>query len=112
MSVLSSKSGNVFIVTPQGQLDTNSAPDADKLLSENIERGETKIVIDLSQIDYISSMGLRVILKTVSTMMRKDGKVALCGGNDQVLNVLQLSGAMITVLHVPTLEEAVKKIQS
>ena len=112
MSVLFSKSGDVFIVTPQGRLDTNSAPNVDTLVSENIESGETKIVMDLSQIDYISSMGLRVILKTVMTIMRKDGKVALCGGNEQVLRVLQLSGAMITVLHVPTLEEAVKKIQS
>ena len=112
MSVLSSKSGNVFIVTPQERLDTNSAPDVDKVISDNIESGETKIVIDLSQIAYISSMGLRVILKTVMTMMRKDGKVALCGGNDQVLTVLQLSGAMIAGLHVPTLEEAVKKVQS
>jgi anti-anti-sigma factor len=112
MSVLSSKRGNVFIVTPQERFDTNSAPEVDALISQNIESGETKIVIDLSQIAYISSMGLRVILKTIATIMRKDGKVALCGGNDQVLKVLQLSGAMITTLHVPTLEEAVKKIQS
>jgi anti-anti-sigma factor len=111
MSVLSSKSGNVLIVTPQERLDTNSAPAVDTLVSENIERGETKIVIDLSHIDYISSMGLRVILKTAMTMMRKDGKVVLCGGNNQVMNVLQLSGATIMTLHVPTLAEAVKKIQ-
>jgi len=112
MSVLSSKSGDVFMVTPQGRLDTNSAPNVDTFISEKIESGETRLVMDLSQIEYISSMGLRVILKTVMTIMRKDGKVALCGGNEQVLRVLQLSGAMITVLHVPTLEEAVKKIQS
>ncbi|HSF70618.1 MAG TPA: STAS domain-containing protein [Nitrospira sp.] len=112
MGVLSSKSGNVSIVTPQERFDTNSAPDVERVISENIESGATKIVIDLSQIAYLSSMGLRVIFKTVTTMMRKDGKVALCGGNDQVLKVLQLSGAMISTLHVPTLEEAVKKIQS
>jgi len=112
MSVLSRNNGNVVIVTPQERLDTNSAPELEKVLADHIERGSRRIVLDLSHIAYISSMGLRVILKTAMEITRKDGKLGLCGGNDQVVQVLQLSGALIMNLHAGTLEEAIRRIEA
>lgn len=112
MSVDSYNSGPVVIVKPQGGLDTNSAPEVEKVLTDHIERGEKKIVLDLSCIEYISSIGLRVILKTAMAMTRNEGRMALCGGNDHVLEVLQLSGAMTMSLHTPALEDALAKIQA
>ena len=112
MSVLSSKRGNVFIVTPQERLDTNSAPDAEKLISENSESGETKIVIDLSQTDYLSSLGRRVIMKTAKMLQhRKDGAVVLCGVNDQIQEVLVISGFRNMIRSFSTLDEAIKQVQ-
>ncbi len=111
MSVTSHRSGDVMIVTPQNRFDTNSAPEVERILMEHIERGERQIVLDLSQISYISSIGLRVILKAVMTMSRTDGRVVLSGGNDHVRTVLQLSGAMVMSLHAPTLEDAVSKVR-
>jgi anti-anti-sigma factor len=111
MSVVSRLSGTVLIVTPQERLDTNSAPEVERVLTDHIERGEKQIVLDLSQIEYISSIGLRVILKTAMNMTRTGGRVVLCGGNDQVRTVLQLSGASIMSLHAPTLEQAMSKVQ-
>lgn len=112
MSVESYSSGPVVIVKPQGGFDTNSAPEVEKVLTDHIERGEKKIVLDLSSIQYISSIGLRVILKTAMAMTRNGGRMALCGGNDQVLEVLRLSGAMTMSLHTPALEDALAKIQA
>jgi sigma-B regulation protein RsbU (phosphoserine phosphatase) len=111
MSVESRRSGTVVIVTPQDRFDTNSAPEVERVLVDHIERGEKQIVLDLSNISYISSIGLRVILKAVMAMIRTDGRVVLCGGNDQVRTVLQLSGAMIMSLYAATLDEAISKIQ-
>jgi anti-anti-sigma factor len=111
MSVLSRQSGAVVIVTPQDRFDTNSAPEVERVLMDHIERGERQIVLDLSHISYISSIGLRVILKAVMTMNRTGGKVVLCGGNDHVSTVLQLSGALMMSLHAATLEEAIVKVQ-
>lgn len=93
------------------ELDRNKVADVEAALTDYIEQGETKIVLDLSNVPYISSLGLRVILKTITTMMKKNGKVRLCGGNDQVVNVLQLSGAMVMALHSPGLPEAIEKIE-
>jgi len=111
MSVESRRSGAVVIVTPKDRFDTSSAPEVERVLTDHIERGERRIVLDLSSISYISSIGLRVILKAVMAMIRTGGRVVLCGGNDQVRTVLQLSGATIMSLYASTLEEALSKVQ-
>jgi len=111
MSVESYRNGTVVIVTPKDRFDTNSAPEVERVLTEHIEHGERQIVLDLSGISYISSIGLRVILKAVMAMIRAGGRVVLCGGNDQVRTVLQLSGAMIMSLYAATLDQAISKIQ-
>ena len=111
MHVRSSKRGTVLVVAPQG-LDTDHVPAVEAAIAEHIERGETRLVIDLSGVPYISSGGLRIIFKTVTAMMRKNGKVGLCGGNAQVLQVLQLSGGMVMALHSPGLDEAIEKLTS
>jgi len=102
--------GTVLIVTPRDRFDTNSAPEVEQVLMEQIGRGARQIILDLSQISYISSIGLRVILKAVVTMMPTGGKVVLYGGNDHVRAVLQLSGALMMSLHAPTLDEAFSKV--
>lgn len=111
MSVESRRNGTAMIVTPKDRFDTNSAPEVERVLTDHIGRGERQIVLDLSDISYISSIGLRVILKAVMAMIRTGGRVVLCGGNDQVRTVLQLSGAMIMSLYAATLDEALSKIQ-
>jgi len=47
----------------------------------------------------------------VMAMIRTGGRVVLCGGNDQVRTVLQLSGATIMSLYAATLEEALSRVQ-
>ena len=102
--------GTVLLVTPRDRFDTNSAPEVERVLMDQIGRGERQIILDLSQISYISSIGLRVILKAVVTMMPTGGKVVLYGGNDHVRAVLQLSGALMMSLHASTLDEALSKV--
>ncbi len=103
-------SGTVLIVTPRDRFDTNSAPEVERVLTDHIMQGERQIVLDLSQISYISSIGLRVILKAVVAMMQTGGRVVLCGGSDHVRTVLQLSGALMTSLHASTMDKALSKV--
>ena len=100
-----------MIVTPQTRFDTNSAPEVERILMDHIGQGERQIVLDLSRISYISSIGLRVILKALMAMTRANGKIVLCGGNDHVRTVLQLSGALMMSLYASTLEDALSRVQ-
>lgn len=103
--------GTVLIVTPRDRFDTNNAPEVERVLTGHIGQGERQVILDLSEISYISSIGLRVILKAVVGMMRTNGRVVLCGGNDHVRTVLQLSGALMMSLHVATLDDALARVQ-
>ena len=111
MTVISRENGAVVIVTPQGRFDTNGSPEVERVLTDHIARGAKRIVLDLSHIEYISSIGLRVILKTVMAMNRTGGKVVLCGGNDHSRTVLQLSGVMSINIYAGSLEEAIARAQ-
>ena len=86
--------GDVTILAPRHRVDTNTAPEVEKVIWENIGDGDGKMVIDFSQVDYISSAGLRVLLKTAKQMKKGGGKFGLCNLNDQIREVLELSGFM------------------
>ena len=105
------RDGTVLIVTPQARFDTSSSPEVERVLLDHINQGERLMVLDLSKISYISSIGLRVILKAVRAAIAVSGRVVLCGGNDQVQTVLRLSGALMMSLHVSTLDEALIRVR-
>jgi len=109
MDILSSKIEGVFVVMPNGRLDTNNAPQAEKLLVENISAGEKRVIFDFSKTDYISSAGLRVILQTAK-LVRKDGRVVLCNTNEQIYEVLEISGFLDMIKHCSDLREAMQAV--
>lgn len=67
------------------------------------------MVIDFQDLDYISSAGLRVILKTTKDLKRVDGKIILYSMQDYVREVFEISGFDTFLPIVPTLDEALKK---
>ena len=107
MSILSSQSEGVFIVMPSGRLDTNTTPEAEKMVVTAIESGETKVAVDFAKTEYISSAGLRVILKTAKLLKPKGGSVALCNANEQIHEVLEISGFLNMVKCYNSLDEAI-----
>ncbi|MFQ5644320.1 MAG: STAS domain-containing protein [Thiogranum sp.] len=109
MDILSSRIEGAFVVTPEGRLDTNNAPQAEKLLVENISAGEKRVVVDFSRTDYISSAGLRVILQAAK-LVRRDGRVVLCNANEQIREVLEISGFLDMIAYSTSLKEAIRSV--
>ena len=62
----------------------------DKILGR-IESGERHVVIDLAQLDYISSAGLRVIVLAGKRLSAANGKMALCSLKDRVREVFDIA---------------------
>ena len=110
MGLLVAKKSEVIIVMPDEQLDTNTSPEAEKMLMAQLDAGESRIVIDFSKTDYMSSAGLRVILKTATLLQEKGGGFALCNGNEQIVEVLEISGFLEIVKHFPSMKEAVNAV--
>ena len=112
MSVLFSNNSGVLVAIPDGRLDTNNSPAAEKLIAEHIEKGETKIAVDFSKTNYISSAGLRVILKTAKILKQKGGAIVLCNANEQVNEVLEISGFLTLLKCCDSLDLAIQELTS
>ena len=73
-----------------GRLDTTTAPDLEKEVKENIE-GVEKLDFDFEKLEYISSSGLRAILKAQKAMQDKGG-ILIRHANKLVMGVFQVAG--------------------
>ena len=107
METLFTEMNDCLVVIPRKRLDTNNSPEVAEAITKKIQNGDKKIVFDLSRTDYISSAGLRVILVTAKLLKPKNGKMALCNANDQIFEVLEISGFSSIVKHLNSLDEAV-----
>lgn len=92
MDVAMSMNGKALVVEIKGRLDSNTSPALEHDLLQRIQAGDVHIVMDFSGVDYISSAGLRVLMVAAKRVRAAKGAVALCSLNDNVLEVLRLSG--------------------
>ena len=84
------KEASKLTVTPEGRIDTLSAPELEKKLCE-ILGDVSELVLDMAKVEYVSSAGLRVILKIQKTMLRQ-GKMKLISVNESVMEVFEITG--------------------
>lgn len=84
--------GDVQVLAIKGHLDTKTAKGAEDALNDVIAQGRTKILVDCEGLDYISSVGLRVLLSTMKKLKKSNGKLHLSGMNPTVKEVFVISG--------------------
>ena len=109
MSILSSKIEGTFVVMPNGRLDTNNYTEASKLVAEQVEAGENRVIFDFSKTDYISSSGLRVILQAAK-LVHSTGRVVLGKANEQIHEVLEISGFLDMIKYCDNLQDAIVEV--
>ena len=84
--------GSVTIVSPHQKLDTSTAPMAGETFSNLMNQGAQRIVVDFSDVPYISSAGLRVLLATAKQLRARGGELRVCALNEAVQEVFEISG--------------------
>lgn len=89
----------VKVLEFEGKLDTQTSPGAQEQLTELIEKGETKILVNLEKLEYISSAGLRVLLAAAKQLKPGGGEIRICNLNDIVKEVFDISG-FVTIFRV------------
>jgi anti-anti-sigma factor len=83
--------GGVTNVVLSGRLDTLGAETIDLRMSV-IAGSKRAVVIDLSEVDFLASMGIRVLLTTAKAVQRKGGRLAIVTPEGNVLMVLKTAG--------------------
>lgn len=92
MQISVKTTNEVKVLAFEGKLDTQTSPDAQQQLTRLIEEGETKILVNLEKVDYISSAGLRVLLVVAKQLKTTDGELRICSLNEVVKEVFDISG--------------------
>lgn len=112
MDIRQEKKGEVLVVGPAGHLDTRTSHDFEKKIVELLGSGERRFVIDLGQLEYVSSAGLRVLLLLAKKLDAMEGDLVLSGMNAQVREVFDVAGFTGIFTIVPTEAEALAKLSS
>lgn len=92
MEIIEKKQEGIDIFQLKGRLDSNTSPEFEKTVFSAIQNGSTQMVVDFENLDYISSAGLRVILKAAKELKRSEGIFVLCSMKDYVKEVFEISG--------------------
>jgi len=85
-------SGDVVIVKLSGRLDSSTAQGAEEDFARVLAGGALHLAIDMSNLEYISSAGLRVLLVVARKVQQADGRVVLFGVVRNVREVFSISG--------------------
>lgn len=91
MEIKKSKENQTLNIKLLGRLDTNTAPELDENIKGDLD-SVTEIIIDLKNLDYISSAGLRTILVIHKAMNAKSGKLVIKNVKDEVMEVFDMTG--------------------
>jgi anti-sigma B factor antagonist len=97
----------VTIVRPTGFVDAVTAGALAETLNAQIQAGQVCLVVDLDQLEYMSSAGLRVLLAALKEARRQGGDLRLANARAEVRQVLEISGFSKILPLYPTLPEAV-----
>ncbi len=110
MEIIEKKQDNFSVFKLTGRLDSNTSLSFEKKLFEAIENGTRHMVLDFEGLDYISSAGLRVILKTTKNLKNTNGRLVLCSMQDYVKEVFEISGFDSFLPIVKTVDDALKSM--
>ena len=92
MEIRKEQVGDTYVVTATGRLDGIYSSAFANQVGELLTGTNPKILIDFTDIDYVSSAGLRALLLLVKKAKGSGSVFALCGLNEQVREVLDISG--------------------
>ena len=98
--------GGAVIVHPSGKLDTLTAKTFETYIDERIENDTGPLIVDMRDIDYISSFGLRSILIAAKKLTPYGRRFVLFSPNPSVHEVLRVSGFLKIVRVADSQEEA------
>ena len=108
MEIIEESQSGVNIFKLNGRLDSNTSQGFEKKIFQAIDDGSKSMLIDFKNLEYISSAGLRVILKATKALKRKEGKMMLCDMQDYVKEVFEIAGFDSFLTIVGTMDDALQ----
>lgn len=91
MQIESNKTENCLELKLSGRLETSTAPQLQEIVDKELE-GINELRMDMENIEYVSSAGLRVLLAASKKMKAMGGNMIVCHVNAEVMEVFEITG--------------------
>jgi len=98
---------DVLVVDMSGRLDSTSSGDAGDRIVDIAKGKHKRVLLNLEKLEYLSSAGLRVILRGAKLLQGNRGELKICNARDLVRKVLETSGFNSLIKVYDTEQEAV-----
>jgi anti-anti-sigma factor len=92
MEIVSDRTDNILTISVAGRLDAFEASQLDEAIKKLVTDDDFFVVIDMGNVPYLSSGGIRTLLATEKMLKRRDGGVHLCNVNEYPRKVLEMAG--------------------
>lgn len=109
---VSSLDSDIWSVSPQGRIDSAGARTMEDAFAGLLAEGHARVVVDFSNVPYMASAGLRVLMLYLKRSRAMGGDVRLAAVNDRVRDTLRLSGLDTLFTVHATVPEAVQGLKS
>jgi stage II sporulation protein AA (anti-sigma F factor antagonist) len=92
MKILTSSAENeVVLIEVEGEIDAHTARQLDKTLNDLLAQGHSRLVLDASQMGFISSAGLRAIMFAHREAYSRGGQLRVCGLSAQARRIFEMA---------------------
>ena len=91
INIIKKEAGH-FVVAVEGRLDSETAPQCEAGIKHLLTPATKSLTFDLKRLDYISSMGLRVIIAAMKAIAKQKGRVVVRNAQPPIAKVLEIAG--------------------
>lgn len=115
MHVSQERYGDTLVLTPVGRVDNSTTDDLRADLNAhvaNCRKGGDRLVLDFSKVDYISSVGLRVLMLVAKKAREQDGTIVVAGFQPVVREIFEISRFNLVFQCFGTIREALGKVSA
>jgi anti-sigma B factor antagonist len=111
MKMLEQVADDVTVLEAHGRVDSTTAKEFGDRLIALIQAGRRRIVVDFKNIAYISSAGFRALILADRATEQRQGKLALCGVNGDVMRLFEIGAFLDLFLICPNQQDAIGKLR-
>ena len=111
MELITEKQGEVVVFKLRGRLDAVTAPEFEQKCLKWLEAGESYFAVDLGELDYISSAGIRTVLVVAKRLKAQDGRLAFSRIAGMVAKVFNIAGIYAMFPMYASLDDALAQLK-
>jgi anti-sigma B factor antagonist len=108
MKIIQEEKKGIVCVSVKGRMEARLSPELERKIEAILESGQTRLLFDLSALEYLRSSVLRIILNAVKTLNRRKGRVVLCCLNGYVSEIFEVNRFKDTITITDSLESGFK----